>query len=72
MNGKWSPDKFYEKLSGLQPSMVLKMKNFSTAQQALSLALLEAKPLGICKTTSSTKERRDGETPSSPNVARET
>ncbi len=30
---------------------LIKLRNFSTAQQELSQALLEAKPLGICKIT---------------------
>ncbi len=30
---------------------LVKLRNFSTAQQELSQALLEAKPLGICKIT---------------------
>ncbi len=32
---------------------IQQLRNFSMAQQALSLALLEAKHLGICKTTMS-------------------
>jgi len=31
--------------------VLTKLKNFSMVQQELSLALLEAKPLGICKIT---------------------
>ncbi len=43
----------------LKPSLTLKqlrvLREFYMAQQALAVELLEAKSLGICKTTTSTK-----------------
>ncbi len=39
--------------------LIIKLRKFYMAQRALSLALLEAKPLGICKTTISDLTKSD-------------
>jgi len=43
---------------GFTNEVTIKLNNFGTAQEALSRELLEAKPLGICKITTSGKARR--------------
>jgi len=40
-------------LGNFSPKVLAKLTNFFMAHQALSQALLEAKPLGICKITTS-------------------
>jgi len=37
--------------SGFTNEVTIKLRNFGTAQEALSRALLKAKPLGICRIT---------------------
>ncbi len=44
----------------LPDEVLVKLTNFFMAQQALSQALLEAKPLGICKITTSIDPRGSG------------
>jgi len=43
---------------GFTKEVTIKLNNFGTAQQALCRELLEAKPLGICKITTSGKAKR--------------
>jgi len=57
-------------LKNLPQSMQSKLSDFYTAQQELSQALLEAKPLGICKTRTSINT--SGGTGLNPREARET
>ncbi len=47
MSKSWSTDFLGSK------QLTIKLRNFGTAQQALSRELLEAKHLGICKITTS-------------------
>ncbi len=44
-------------LINCSPKVLAKLTNFFTAQEALSQALLEAKPLGTCKITTSISPR---------------
>ncbi len=45
----------FNRLLNMSPSTKSMVKRFSMAQQALSQELLEARPLGICKTIGSTR-----------------
>ncbi len=47
-------------LINLSPKAYQKLTNFFTAQEALSLALQEAKPLGTCKITTSISQDPTG------------
>ncbi len=58
MNEQWPEAEQF--MNYCRPSLTLKqlrvLREFYMAQQALAVELLEAKPLGICKTTTSTKD----------------
>ncbi len=43
---------------GFTKEVTIKLRNFGTAQQALARELLAAKPLGICKITTSPQGRQ--------------
>ncbi len=43
---------------GFTNEVTIKLRNFGTAQQALARELLQAKPLGICKITTSANQRQ--------------
>ncbi len=43
---------------GFSNEVTIKLRNFGTAQQALARELLGAKPLGICKITTSHEGRQ--------------
>lgn len=49
----WSLADWSDYLDQLSTEDLAKLKKFSMAQQELSQELLEAKPLGICKITTS-------------------
>ncbi len=59
MNEKWYMEQPFRNLRGnpLSKDSLLKLRRFYTQQLALSQALLAAKPLGICRTTTSVGER---------------
>ncbi len=54
MTNPWYMEQPFKRLRDpLSREQLLKLRRFYTQQLALSQALLEAKPLGICKTTMS-------------------
>ncbi len=55
MNDKWLSDVLSNRAYQFSGKDISRLKNFYMAQRALSVELQEAKPLGICRTNTSTK-----------------